>query len=100
MVSRHDSRLPNWSIHENPSHSPGPRPGRRPGRRGPRQSAALDAGRETDGRRTKFVNSLTAEQKSKALYAFDSPERTNWEFVPLQDKSTKQPTRKGLRLQE
>jgi Protein of unknown function (DUF3500) len=47
----------------------------------------------------KFVNSLTAEQKQKAMYSFDSAERTNWDYVPLQDKD-KRPTRKGLRLQD
>lgn len=47
----------------------------------------------------KFVASLTAEQKKKALYGFDDPERTNWHFIPLQDKE-KRPTRKGLRLED
>lgn len=46
----------------------------------------------------KLVNSLTAEQKSAALFAFDDKERTNWNFVPLQDKD-KKPTRKGLRVE-
>src|SRR5437773_1684872 len=47
----------------------------------------------------KFIDSLTADQKKTALFDFDSGERTNWHFVPLQDKD-KKPTRKGLRLQE
>src|SRR5262245_53248110 len=47
----------------------------------------------------KFVESLTPEQKKIALFDFDNAERTNWHFVPLQDKD-KKPTRKGLRLQE
>ena len=47
----------------------------------------------------KFVDSLTAEQKAKAMFPVDSPERLHWAFVPLQD-AKKQPTRKGLRLEE
>jgi hypothetical protein len=47
----------------------------------------------------KFLNTLSAEQKAKAAFPFDSPERTNWHFVPLQDRERK-PTRKGLRLEE
>jgi hypothetical protein len=46
----------------------------------------------------KFVNSLSDDQKSKALFAFDDKERTNWNFVPLQDRQ-KNPTRKGLRFE-
>jgi hypothetical protein len=48
----------------------------------------------------KFLESLTPEQKQKALFEFDSPERTNWHFIPLQDNKTKQSTRKGLSLQD
>jgi hypothetical protein len=40
----------------------------------------------------RFLNSLTAEQRSKAAWAFDDAERTNWAFVPLE--------RKGLPLRE
>src|ERR1700739_3582597 len=47
----------------------------------------------------KLVNSLNDDQKSKALFAFDAKERTNWNFVPLQDKQ-KNPTRKGLRFEQ
>jgi len=46
----------------------------------------------------KFVDTLTPEQKKQTLYPFDSPERTNWEFVPLQKDN--RPTRKGLPLQD
>jgi hypothetical protein len=46
----------------------------------------------------KFVGSLDAGQKAKALLAFDDRDRTNWHFVPYQDK--KKPLRKGLRLEE
>jgi hypothetical protein len=47
----------------------------------------------------KLVESLSDEQKSKALFAFDDKERTNWNFVPLQDQE-KKPTRKGLRFEQ
>jgi hypothetical protein len=47
----------------------------------------------------KFLDSLTPEQKQKATFDFDHPERTNWEFVPMQDKD-KRPLRKGLPLQD
>jgi hypothetical protein len=47
----------------------------------------------------KFLDSLTPEQRHKTVYAFDSPERIAWHFVPLQD-ADKKPTRKGLRLEE
>jgi hypothetical protein len=46
----------------------------------------------------KFVSGLSDEQKKIAIYQFDSPERTRWFFTPQQRK--KQPTRKGLRLQD
>ncbi len=45
-----------------------------------------------------FLKSLDDGQRSKAVFAFDSPERTNWHFVPLEKDG--QPTRKGLRLEE
>jgi hypothetical protein len=47
----------------------------------------------------RFLASLNADQKARAVFAFDDKERTNWNFVPLQDKQGK-PTRKGLRLEE
>jgi hypothetical protein len=47
----------------------------------------------------KFLDSLTEEQRMKALFAFDSKERFNWHFVPLQDKERKY-TRKGLPMEE
>ncbi len=47
----------------------------------------------------KLVNSLNDDQKSKALFAFDDKERTNYHFVPLQD-AQKNPTRKGLRFEQ
>jgi len=47
----------------------------------------------------KLVNSLHDDQKSKALFAFDDKERTNWHFVPMQN-AKKEPTRKGLRFEQ
>lgn len=41
----------------------------------------------------KFIESLTAEQRSKALLAFDVPERTDWHYIP-------KPSRKGLQVKE
>jgi len=46
-----------------------------------------------------FVQSLTPDQKTKAVFPFESKERTNWWFVPRQD-ATRKPTRKGLPLAE
>ncbi len=45
----------------------------------------------------KFLGGLTPEQKAQATFAFDDKERTNWHFVPMQDRD-KKPTRKGLPL--
>src|SRR5437868_2915852 len=47
-----------------------------------------------------FVDSLTADQKKQATFDFDSKERFNWHFIPLQDKETRKYTRKGLPLEE
>jgi hypothetical protein len=44
-----------------------------------------------------LVQSLSTEQKAKALFPIDSKERTNWWFTPRQDTNRK-PTRKGLPL--
>ncbi len=46
----------------------------------------------------KLTDSLSADQKAKALYAFDDKERTNWYFVPHQEN--KKPLRKGLRMDQ
>src|SRR5262249_28968414 len=43
-------------------------------------------------------DSLTAPQKEKALFAFDSAERTNWYFVPRE--KDKKSTRKGVPLED
>jgi hypothetical protein len=48
---------------------------------------------------TRLTESLSDSQQEKAVFRFDDKERTNWNFVPLQDKN-KKPLRKGLRLDE
>lgn len=45
-----------------------------------------------------FLSSLSAEQKQTATFPYDSKERTNWNFIPLQNKERKS-TRKGLPLE-
>lgn len=45
-----------------------------------------------------FLGGLSEEQKTQATFAFDDKERTNWNFVPLQDAMRKS-TRKGLPLE-
>jgi hypothetical protein len=45
-----------------------------------------------------FVATLKDDQKARAVLDFDDKERTNWHYTP-QEKD-KQPTRKGLRLEE
>ena len=47
----------------------------------------------------KLQESLTPEQREKAIFAYDSKERTNWFFTPRQD-AKKRTTRKGLPLAE
>jgi hypothetical protein len=48
---------------------------------------------------SQFLETLSEDQKAKCSIAFDDKERTNWIFVPMNDKARK-PTRKGLRLEE
>jgi hypothetical protein len=57
------------------------------------------AGVQMSDAAAKLVNSLTDEQKSKALFEFEDKERTNWYFTPRQDRE-KNPTRKGLRFEK
>lgn len=45
-----------------------------------------------------FASTLDEGQKKQALFGFDSPKRTNWHFVPLQDAERK-PTRDGIRME-
>jgi hypothetical protein len=47
----------------------------------------------------KFLATLPAELRSKTTFPFDSEQRTKWHFVPQQD-ANKQPTRKGVRMEE
>jgi hypothetical protein len=61
--------------------------------------APTSAGEQMTAAADKLLASLTADQKTKATFDFDNKERTNWYFVPRQDKD-KRPTRKGLPLQE
>jgi hypothetical protein len=51
------------------------------------------------GAAEKLLMTLSADQRAKAMLAFDSPERTNWHFTPQQDQA-KKATRKGLPLEE
>ena len=60
-------------------------------------AAAPPAARMADAA-AKILASLPADLRAQAKFDFDSPERVNWHFVPLQDKERK-PTRKGLRLE-
>ena len=46
----------------------------------------------------KLLGTLTADQKKKAVFAFDDKHRTTWYFTPQQDKEKKS-TRKGLPLE-
>ncbi len=32
-----------------------------------------------------FLDGLKEEQKTQATFSFESPERINWNFIPLQD---------------
>ena len=46
-----------------------------------------------------LVGSLTQEQKAKAVFSFDSEQRTKWYFTPRQDRE-RRATRRGLPLQD
>ncbi len=46
-----------------------------------------------------LLDSLTAEQKAKAVFAFEDKERLNWHYIPLEDKGTGKSTRKGLPIE-
>jgi hypothetical protein len=61
--------------------------------------APTSAGEQMTAAADKFLASLKPEQKEKGTFDFDSQERTNWYFVPRQDRD-KRPTRKGLPLQD
>jgi hypothetical protein len=61
-------------------------------RQGPADAKMVVAGQ-------KFLASLDDKQKARATFAFDSPERTNWWFVPRED-GKQNSIRKGLPLQD
>jgi hypothetical protein len=63
------------------------------------EQATAPAGTKMATAAEKFVDSLGADQKSKATFTFDDKERTNWYFTPRQDKDRKS-TRKGLPLED
>lgn len=42
---------------------------------------------------TKFVQTLSEEQRSKAVLPYETPQRTDWHYIP-------KPTRKGLQIKE
>ena len=48
---------------------------------------------------TALLDGLPADLRKKAEFGFDDPHRTSWFFTPQQDKD-RNPTRKGLRLEE
>jgi hypothetical protein len=47
----------------------------------------------------RFLEGLSPEQRTRAVFSFDDKERLNWHFIPLQDRARK-PTRRGLPLGE
>jgi Protein of unknown function (DUF3500) len=63
------------------------------------EQATAPAGTKMATAAEKFVDSLGAEQKTKATFSFDDKERLNWYFTPRQDKDRKS-TRKGLPLED
>ncbi|MFO0848398.1 MAG: DUF3500 domain-containing protein [Gemmataceae bacterium] len=60
---------------------------------------APPAGAKMADAANKFLATLSPEQKAKAAFGYDDPARTTWFFTPQQDKQ-KNPTRKGVRLEE
>lgn len=48
---------------------------------------------------TRFLESLSPEQKARASFSFDDKERLNWHYIPLEDKKSGKATRKGLPLE-
>jgi len=66
--------------------------------------AYVGQSKETAGTRMtaaakKLLETLSADQREKATFAFESKERTNWYFTPRQDDK-KRSTRKGLPVEE
>lgn len=67
--------------------------------------ATLGQQTETTGARMtaaaqKFLETLSPELRERAVIAFDSKERINWNFIPLQDNKTRKSTRKGVPLED
>lgn len=60
---------------------------------------AEPAGAKMAGAATRFLDTLSADQKAKATFSFDDKERVNWYFTPRQNPG-KMYTRKGLPLEE
>lgn len=63
------------------------------------QRGVDSSGAKMVGAAKEFLDALKPEQVKKASFAFDSKERTNWNFIPLQDKA-RNSTRQGLPLEE
>ncbi|MFO0865050.1 MAG: DUF3500 domain-containing protein [Gemmataceae bacterium] len=59
-----------------------------------------DAGAKIAAAANDWLGTLDKDQRQKATFSFDSKERTNWNFVPLQEKPGRdvKTTRKGLPL--
>ena len=45
----------------------------------------------------KFLGGLSDDQRAQATFAFDDKERTNWNFIPLQDNTTGKACRRAVR---
>src|SRR5262245_16968799 len=60
--------------------------------------ATESAGVKMTNAAQKFLDTLPAEQRAKASFAFDDKERINWHFVPREQD--KKPTRKGVSLEQ
>lgn len=56
------------------------------------------SGIRMSGAARELLASLKPDQKKSATFDFNDKERTNWNFVPMQDKG-RNPTRKGIRLE-
>src|SRR4051812_23945200 len=63
-----------------------------------------DTGAKIAAAANDWLGTLDKNQREKATIAFDSKERTNWNFIPLQQEDTKsgsvKSTRKGLPLED
>ena len=57
----------------------------------------IGAGEGMTTQATKFLATLSEDQKKVAVMDFDAPERVGWHFIPFPDKDGK-PGRKGLQI--